>query len=91
MPHRPSARKTTKQDAKRHLRNKAVKSRLKTETRKFERAVERGDAAQASGQLSLVTRLLQKAAAKGVLPDNTAARRQQRLQKDLNTITAAPQ
>ena len=91
MPHRPSARKTLKQDAQRRLRNRAVKSRLKTETRKFERAVERGDAAQASGQLSLVTKLLQKAAAKGVLRDNTAARTQQRLQKHLNTIGAAPQ
>ena len=91
MPQRPSAKKTLKQDAKRCLRNKAVTSRLKTETRKFERAVERGDAAQASGQLNLVTKLLQQAAARGVLHENTVARRQHSLQKDLNAISAAPQ
>ena len=76
-----------RQNEKRRLRNKAVKSRLKTETRKFERAIERGDAAQASGQLTTVTKLLHKAAAKGVMHENTAARRQQSLHKHLGTIS----
>lgn len=87
MPHRASARKALRQNKNRRLRNRSVKSRLKTETGKFERTVERGDAGEAGSQLTLVTRLLHKAAAKGVLHDNTAARRQQRLQKQLNAIS----
>lgn len=89
MPQRASAGKTLRQNKKRRLNNKSVKSRLTTETRSFERAVERGDAQQAQGQLSLLTRLLQKAVAKGVIKANTSARRQARFQKQLNTIGSA--
>ena len=84
MPHRPSAKKRLRQDEERTLRNKAVKSRLKTETAKFEMAVERGDTAEADQQLSAVTKLLQKASVKGVISENTAARRQSRLQRKLS-------
>lgn len=88
MPQRASAKKRLRQDPKRHLRNKAARSRLTTETRKFERAIERGDAQEARGQLDVLTELLQKAAARGIVKDNTAARRQSRFQKQLNGITA---
>jgi len=70
------------------LRNKAVKSRIRTETREFERAIERADAEQARTQLQLLTKLLHKASAKGVLHTRTAARRQARLQKHFNERVA---
>ncbi|MFP4176857.1 MAG: 30S ribosomal protein S20 [Candidatus Brocadiia bacterium] len=87
MPQRPSAKKSLKQNEERRKRNKSVKSRLNTETRKFERAVERGDVEEASEQLDLVTRLLHRAAGKGIMHKNTAARRQSRLQRMLNEIS----
>jgi len=89
MPQRTSATKSLRQSKKRQQRNKPARSRLTTETRRFERAVERGDANAAQGQLDLLTKLLQKAATKGIIKTNTAARRQARFQKQLNGITAA--
>ena len=89
MPHKASATKALRQSKKRQQRNKPAKSRLTTETRNFERAVERGDAKAAQGELDLLTKLLQKAAIKGIIKANTAARRQARFQKQLNSITAA--
>ena len=86
MPQRASAKKTLRQSKARNLRNKSVKSRLTTETRKFERAIERGDGEQCRIQLDLLTKLLQQAAANHVLHANTAARRQARFQKQLNGL-----
>ena len=89
MPHRQCARKALRQNATRRLRNKGVKSRLGTETRKFLRAVERGNVQEAKGQLSLLTKLLQKASAKGIMHANTVARRQARLQKSFSQAETA--
>jgi small subunit ribosomal protein S20 len=89
MPQRTSAAKSLRQSKKRQQLNKPARSRLTTETRRFERAVERGDAKAAQGQLDLLTKLLQKAVTKGIIKTNTAARRQARFQKQLNGITAA--
>jgi small subunit ribosomal protein S20 len=88
MPHRKSAIKTLRQNRKRNLRNKAVKSRLRTEQNKFARMVERGDVDEAAKQLSLLTKLLQRAAGKNVIHPNKAARQQALLQKRLNQARA---
>ena len=88
MPQRPAAKKSVKQNEKRRKRNSAVKSELGTEVRKFERALEREDVEEAQEKLDLVTKLLHQAAKKGVIHENTAARRQSRLQKSLNRIAA---
>ncbi len=87
MPQRPAAKKSVKRNKKREHSNKRVKSRLTTETRKFERAVEREDTEEAQEQLDLVTKLLHQAASKGVIHENKAARRQSQLQKSLDRIS----
>ncbi len=89
MPHTESAKKRVRQNVERHLRNKVVKSRLRTETRKFERAVERGDLDATRAQLNVLTKLLHRACAKGVIHANAAARRQSRLQTNFNKLAAA--
>ncbi len=86
MPQRQSAVKSLRKNKESRLRNKSFKSKIHTETIKFERAVEREDSAEANAQLQIVTKLLHQAAAKGIVHDNTAARKQARLQKQLNTI-----
>ena len=88
MPHRPAASKSLKQDQKRNARNKAVKSRLRTEENRFNRMVERGDRDAAAKQLALLTKLLQKAAVKNVVLQNQAARQQARLQRQLNEMAS---
>ncbi len=86
MPHRKSAFKTLKQDMKRRVRNRSVKSRLRTETNKFERMLERGDVADATQQMSLLTKLIQRAATRHVIHANKAARMQAQFQSRLNGV-----
>jgi len=89
MPNRQSAVKSLKQTLKRTRRNKGVKTRLKTETKMFDRAVERRDVAEAEKQIQVLTKLLQQAAAKGVVHKNAASRRQSRLTRRLNEVKAS--
>jgi small subunit ribosomal protein S20 len=60
---------------RRRLRNKAVKSELKTAVRRFREAADGGDAASASTALRAASKLLDKAASKGVIHQNQAANR----------------
>ena len=57
------------------LRNKSVKSALKTHVRKFREAADAGDAAKAAEYARTATRALDKAASKGVIHKNQAANR----------------
>ena len=63
------------QNERRRLRNKAVKSELKTAVRRFREAADAGDTATAQSQLRTASRLLDKAASKGVIHKNQAANR----------------
>jgi len=64
------------------LRNKAVKSELKTRIKSATKAVESG--AEAAGDaLLLAQKRLDKAASKGIIHKNQAARRKSRLMKRL--------
>ena len=89
MPQRANARKTLLQNRGRRQRNRAAKTRLGTETRRFLRAVERGDAQEARTYLNELTKLMHKAAAKGILHANTVARRQASYDKKLAQIATA--
>jgi small subunit ribosomal protein S20 len=60
---------------KARLRNKAVKSALKTQVRKHREALESGDAESAAALLRRASRSLDKAASKGVIHPNQAAKR----------------
>ena len=57
------------------LRNKSVKSALKTSVRKFREAADSGDAAKAQELAREATRALDKAAGKGIIHKNQAANR----------------
>jgi len=88
MPQRPAALKSLRQNRKRNLRNKRVKSRLRTEQNKLEHLLQRGETQQARQQLSLLTKLYQQAASKRIVHPNKAARRQAQFQKRLNEAQA---
>ncbi len=57
------------------VRNKSVRSALKTAVRRFREAADSGDAAAAQGAARDATRALDKAASKGVIHKNQAANR----------------
>jgi small subunit ribosomal protein S20 len=65
--------KRNKQNEKARLRNKAVKSELKTSVRKFRAAADSGDTEAATAAMRAACRSLDKAASKGV--KNQAANR----------------
>ena len=70
-----SQKKRILTNEKARLRNKAVKSGLRTNVRKFNEAVAEGDAAKAQDLAKAATRALDKAAGKGVIHPNQAANR----------------
>ncbi len=80
--------KRNKQNEKRRLRNKSVKSSLKTAIRKFNEAVQAGDAAAAETLLRDASRKLDKAASKGVIHRNQAANRKSAIAKRQHTTAA---
>lgn len=68
------------------LRNKMVKSRVKTLVKKVEAAVSAADKAAADAALKTATIAIDKAAAKGIFHKNTAARKVSRLAKAVNKL-----
>ncbi|HEX6684466.1 MAG TPA: 30S ribosomal protein S20 [Candidatus Limnocylindrales bacterium] len=80
--------KRNKQNEKRRLRNKSVKSALKTAVRKFHEASETGDLENASALLRDASRKLDKAVSKGVIHKNQAANRKSAIAKKLAQLGA---
>ena len=72
--------KRNRQNEARRLRNKGVRSELKTRVKRAVTTAEQGDD-QAAEALRLAVKRLDKAAAKGVIHKNQAARRKSRLMK----------
>lgn len=71
---------------KARLRNKAVKSELKTHVRKVRAAVAAGDKEAATVALQTATRKLDKAVSKGVIHTNQAANRKSALAKAVDAL-----
>ena len=67
--------KRIKTNEKARLRNKSVKSELKTYVRRTREAVEAGDKAAAEEALKKASRKLDKAVSRGVIHKNQAANR----------------
>jgi small subunit ribosomal protein S20 len=81
--------KRNRTNAKRHDRNKAIKSELRTVTKRVSTAVSEGDAEAALSSQREAARALDKAASKGVLHKRTVARKKSRLAKAANKTSAA--
>ncbi|MDQ1711726.1 MAG: small subunit ribosomal protein, partial [Frankiaceae bacterium] len=73
--------KRIKTNEKARLRNKAVKSSLKTSVRRFREAASAGDRDTALTALHDASRALDKAASKGVIHTNQAANRKSAMAK----------
>ena len=71
---------------KRRQRNKAVRSAVRTEIRKFNETVEAGDKAGAEEQLRVASRKLDKAVTKGVFHRNSAANKKSNMARALNKM-----
>ena len=68
------------------LRNKIIKSKIKTLTKKVDAAVAAGDKTLAQTNLTTAITAIDKADAKGIFHKNNAARKVSRLQRAVNTM-----
>lgn len=89
MANTKSAIKHMHQDEKRRLRNRAVRSRTRTFVKKADENIASGDKAAAVEAVREAVSQLDRAAQKGVIHRNSAARRKSRLMKRLNAQQAA--
>ncbi|GGP11645.1 30S ribosomal protein S20 [Nonomuraea glycinis] len=80
--------KRNRQNEKARLRNKHVKSSLKTAVRKFREAAEQGDLEQAVTLQRVASRELDKAVSKGVIHKNQAANRKSAIAKQASALAA---
>jgi small subunit ribosomal protein S20 len=83
-----SALKRDKQNKKKYLRNKAVKTRVKNAIKDVRLAEDETSKDAVLVSLNAAKSVIDKAAKKGVIHKNTAARKIARLSKFVNTITA---
>ena len=73
--------KRNKQNEKARLRNKAVKSSLKTAVRRFREAADNGTVDEATAAMTIACHDLDKAVSKGVIHKNQAANRKSAIAK----------
>ena len=78
--------KRIKTNEKARLRNKSVKSSLKTSVRKFREAADAGDTAAATTLLRDASRQLDKAVSKGIIHANQAANKKSAMAQRANTL-----
>jgi small subunit ribosomal protein S20 len=81
-----SQQKRIKTNESARLRNKSVKSSLRTAVRAFREAADGGDKEKAAELLVATNRKLDKAAGKGVIHKNQAANKKSALARALNKI-----
>ena len=80
--------KRNRQNEKARMRNKSVKSALKTSVRRFNETIATGDAEAAAAVLRDASRKLDQAASKGVIHKNQAANRKSAIAKRLAALSA---
>lgn len=87
MPNIKSAIKRVKVSEKKNLRNRMIKTGVKTAVKKFQVELA-SNPSTANVQLSATTSAIDKAAAKGILHKNTANRKKARLARSLSKAVA---
>lgn len=90
MPNTKSAERRARVSARRHARNTATKSRLKTLEKKYRVLATAGKKDEASKAFQIAISAVDKAAKKGVIPKGRANRKKSRLALRLKKIASAP-
>lgn len=87
MAHTLSAQKRARQALKRKLRNKIVKSRIKTQVKKLRLMIsQKKEGSAFTQELTRLYQLVDKAVAKGVIHKNKSARLKSRLSLGVNRL-----
>ena len=91
MPNTKSATKRWRQNITRRLRNRTVKSSLRTQVRKVRKAIADGSVDVSETEFRLAVKKLDKAAAKRVIHPNAAARTKSRLSGAIKALKTPQQ
>ncbi len=86
MPNIKSAKKRVLVTSTKNLQNKAAKSALRTDLKKFDQAAENGEKAEAQDLYKKAVVALDKAASEGLIHKNTAANKKSKLTRRLNKL-----
>ena len=86
MPNTSSSKKRLRQNEKLRIRNRAVKSNMRSQIRRFRDAVKAGDSEKAQTEFRLVQKKLDQAASSRLVHKNTVARTKSRLVKLLKSV-----
>ncbi|MCH9022872.1 MAG: 30S ribosomal protein S20 [Planctomycetes bacterium] len=82
-----SAKKRIRQNAKRRLRNRALKSSMKTQIKKFQEATQSvSDVNQVEKELRMAQKKIDQALAKGTMHKNTASRKKSQLARQMSHV-----
>ena len=81
-----SQKKRIRTSEKARVRNRAVRSELKTLVKRVHEAVEEGDAQAAQAAASRAYKRFDQAASKGIIQKNQAANRKSGVQKLVNSL-----
>jgi len=84
-----SALKRIRSNERKRLRNRLIRSRTRTAVGAARSAVKRGDGQQAEKQVLEAIRQLDRAAERGTIHRNNAARKKSRLMKQLHKVKGA--
>ncbi len=90
MPHTPSAAKRLRKSEKRRKQNRTAAKKIKIQRKAADIALKTGDAAKSGTEFKTTQSMLDRAADKGYIHPNKAARLKSRLVKRLRKATAAP-
>jgi small subunit ribosomal protein S20 len=86
--HSLSAKKRVRQSDRHRAVNRARKSQVKTQIKKFETVMEGGDVKAATEEFRLLVKRLDQTAATSTMHKKTASRKKSRLAKRLNAMAS---
>ena len=89
MANHKSAIKRNRQNEKRSIRNRALRTQIKSQTKKVLTAVEEKNLEEAQKSLKEASTVISKVASKGVLHSRTASRKISGLAKKVHQLSAA--
>ncbi len=89
MPNLQSAKKQLRSSERKRLRNLVHRGRARTTIKRAKSLIEKGQLEEARKAVHIAVSALDKAAQKGIIKKNNAARRKSRLMRQLNQLETA--
>lgn len=89
MPHHKSAKKRLRQSEVLRVRNKSVRSDMRTAMKKVSAACAEGDATVAANAAHAATSIIDRAWKHGVIKKNSAARKKSSVARQVNALSAS--